>query len=284
MRKLLNISMMLVLLTLSQASRAEGLWPKNSRRPGGTEGVREMDDDRYPWIGSLSLLGYEICSVWIVRHGLAITAKHCIQGIFGMNDTSASDYFRPFFEVHFGPTDDRVHIKLNKIAFDSGDNDIAFLFYSSRYTENLIGLKAKVYLGEIKKNMPLITGGFPIVDGFPKPWRNRVVAHGCHATGFSSTAKNPRYHGIFQDTSCPTWDGDSGGVVFQVAADGSVFLFGVITDTFDLLSDGLTADPDFIRKDQFGSYNSTMFSPLSESKDLLNLLPAEAFSRSGVEQ
>lgn len=236
-------------------------------RPG-LEGQRRAASDEYPWIGKINQYNRMFCSAWILEHGLAVTAKHCFTHR-GLNqrdvDQSLSSY-----SLLFGTNQQSVSVKsasIRHIQFDSGANDLVFIVYDPTQTMS-IPFQSQVVLDPVPANTPMKLGGFP------SPKFRRVISEGCRTTGyrndFPARPRDPGYEGIFEDTTCGAWYGASGGVLFDVDPSGAVFLYGVVTHTFDVLSDG-SLDPSKIQEDAFGSLATTMFSPLRDSHDLSQL-------------
>lgn len=237
-------------------------------RPGTAGNRRDVGDD-YPWVGQLSRFGQPSCSVWILRHGVAVTARHCFTHQ-NMDEAEANAEIN-YFRLRFGTSNKPVIVggsQIRKIQFDSGSNDIVFFLYDAKATQT-IPLKSHVVLD------PLPADTKVNLLGYPNAGSKRVISENCRTTGYRGSfpphEQDSGYEGVFEDTTCAGWFGVSGGVFFGIDTNGDILLYGVVTHTFDILADG-SLDPEFIKQDQFGNYSTTMFSPLKDSRDLQDLM------------
>ena len=101
----------------------------------------------------------------------------------------------------------------------------------------------------------------------------RFLSSGCKFTGkngyIPAMQNDPGYDGLFYDTTCPGWWGNSGGPVYKIDSEGNpTDLVGVVTHTFDVTSDG-SLDTSKEGKDDFGTYiASTAISTFSLATQL----------------
>ncbi len=236
-------------------------------RPG-VEGSR-IATNALNWIGQLKGSGTIFCTAWIIKHGIAVTAKHCFshQGL----DVALANQYMTILSMDFTDQNNSViTVRPGSIIFDEGNNDIAFLIYDKSLTETKITFEHELSLLPIGENSEVS------IAGFPHPTFQKVISQKCRTTGvqkgFPPMEKDPGYIGIFEDTTCAGWFGVSGGPVFLFdPTKNKTTLYGVVTHTFDVLANG-EPDPQFFRVDQFGDHSTTMYSPLASSQNLLSLL------------
>ncbi len=259
-----------------------------ANRPG-VEGKREVTA-KYHWVGKLRNMNevHTSCAVWIYRHGIAITAKHCI-GVMPGDAVSAGD------EAEYNSSSDNLlknnfldkkylefdlseneKITISKDAsemsvhLDTGDNDLAYILYDPIVTKGKIDLAhVDIKLEKMNEGQELSLIGFPQPQ--PSGRVDRVISTECRATGSSGrvtqTEKRTGYIGILEDTTCSGWWGVSGGPVFTEAEDGKITIYGLVTHTFDENEYGMI-DVHTLKEDSLGTSAAINMSSLSLNEDL----------------
>jgi V8-like Glu-specific endopeptidase len=226
-------------------------------------------DKEYNWIGKLNINGRPECTTWILKHGIAVTAKHCFLHK-DLNEFFANEYVS-FFSIEFTDKDEQViNVPLTSIKFDEGNNDIVYLIYEEKATNDKIKFNHTFSTDNTNPNTEVN------LAGYTENSSDRIISTNCFTTGFQkdfpATKMDPGYLGVFENTNCRSWYGVSGGPVFsEDPATKSTIIYGVVTHTFDTLESG-EPNPLLITVDEFGESLSTMFSSFHTSLDLQNML------------
>ncbi|WLQ17434.1 serine protease [Hahella aquimaris] len=221
---------------------------------------------------------FRICTGLILKHGLVVTAKHCFR-----DDSKKGNYYLAYSEDGSINQND-LYIPVASFEYDSaveGINDLAVVHYDPGYTEGKLALK-DIHLNfgpAPEAGAPLFSVGYPIVKTQSTLRVSSAKCQRKHRSGrLLSSPKSPGYDGVLFDTDCPAFWGNSGAPVFNARYDdlGNVELIsleGVITHTFDLVSNG---DLDYrkMKHDAFGPYMTSNYSPLGQSVRLKEILKA----------
>jgi V8-like Glu-specific endopeptidase len=283
----------LFLLMLAQAVSADEIQAVNITdiNSSSTREVRKNSAEQYLSVGVITLQSEIFCSMMVVRHGLLITAKHCFQhkGLSPENvdlSTFSTVYTKDgTIGIRGGvgtvlASPNLLTIQPTKLLFDSGDNDIAYLFYDAKETEGKIQLEdfeiATANDRPQGRNLKLV--GFPAPREFPfEELMNRVVSIDCKETDkvgkIPPMEKEKGFDGLLIETTCAAWSGNSGGPVFALPVNKKdpKKLIGVLTHTFYLKENG-ELDSNHLKSDSIGYYMDGNYSPLSSSRDLSRLL------------
>jgi hypothetical protein len=245
-----------------------------ARAQSHVEGSRRLVTTEYRWVGKLSLNGSFACAAWLLKHGVAVTAKHCFTHK-RMNQASVTRNLDGF-QLSFGTANGMMHIgapDISAVHFDTGANDIAFVTYKGSLTEGKVEFNHRIMLEPAPAGLPMF------VIGFPAPGLRRTMAEGCRATGvigtFPPKPKDIGYDGPLEETSCGAWYGVSGGAVFAIDNSGPkpvTLVYGVLAHTFAVNEDG-SIDQSKVKNDELGPHSSGVFSPFRASQDLRLLIP-----------
>ncbi|MDG9671922.1 serine protease [Hahella sp. CR1] len=246
---------------------------------GQSDGLeRSLVDDFDYIVPILDEDHFRICTGLILKHGLVVTAKHCFR-----DDSKKGNYYLAYSEDSSIDQND-LYIPVASFEYDSaveGINDLAIVHYDPGYTEGKLALKdTPLNFGPAPETgAALFSVGYPIVKT-----QNtlRVSSAKCQRKQRSGkllpSPKSPGYDGVLFDTDCPAFWGNSGAPVFSARYDeqGNVELIsleGVITHTFDLVSNG---DLDYrkMKHDAFGPYMTSNYSPLGQSVRLKEIMKA----------
>ncbi|MFZ8934340.1 MAG: trypsin-like peptidase domain-containing protein [Bacteriovoracaceae bacterium] len=240
---------------------------------------RVINNDAHPFVGLMRYKGDISCAVFVVKHGVAVTAKHCFEH-YGINeDNFEAKELSMSFPKAGGNVDflntlvegDDVH----RLILDRGQNDIAYIIYKRETTLEEFKLnefKVNDY-AEIEEGTEVFRAGFPM--GHNTVF-DKVITSGCTFTGdtghFDSMVMDKGYEGLLFDTNCPAWFGDSGGPVFSTGTDENgqniVIIHGVLSHTFEVNFLG-EIEESSIHEDDIGKYvRTSMFSPFFLASDL----------------
>lgn len=229
---------------------------------------REIGNASLDFVGEISLRGRR-CSGFLAKHGLLVTAKHCFSHYGEHPDTFSSKGIK----VVFPSADSEVVItSIERLMFDSGENDIAYLVYNPEQTSNQITLGNFYFSKDIEGDFDIYRAGFSGEEEFVN---TRILTKGCRfnqKTGyFPARITDPGYDGLLLDTECPAWFGDSGGPVIYKSEDKFVIV-GILSHTFEVDYAG-NIPLEAIERDIFGRFVKTSFvSPFSQAIDIWNLL------------
>ncbi|MBL6991737.1 MAG: trypsin-like serine protease [Bacteriovoracaceae bacterium] len=237
---------------------------------------RELAGDRFEHVGMVFIDKRTACTVSLIKHGMLITAKHCFthQGFASENEvlpqhleiffTTGSDQFEDF----------KVLIKqqsIEKVIFDRGENDLAYIVYDPKQTQNLVHLpEIEFYSSQVVAVGTALT----LVGAQPRQLYRDIYTPSnfqkvktIHCSRSNKQGKIPPigrhngYEGMLYGTNCPGWFGNSGGP-FYILEEDKLVLVGVLTHTFDLLENG-DVDPYTLYRDEFGDKGeSTNFSAI----------------------
>ncbi len=232
---------------------------------------REVGNSTLEFVGQLNM-GNRKCSGFIIKHGLLVTAKHCFSHI----GVTPENFSPKRISIIFPQADFKVMINsVDKLIFDSGENDIAYLTYEPSQTINKIELGTFEVARDVDLTLDIFRAGFSGEEIFSG---DRILSKGCKFTQktgeFPPMVTDPGYEGMLYDTECPAWFGDSGGPVIAFH-EGKYLLIGVLSHTFEVDFAGEIL-PESIEHDQFGRYVKTsIISPFSEALDIWDLMDSK---------
>lgn len=216
------------------------------------------------------------CTATIIKHGVALTAKHCF------TDKEIEPNKLGKIMISF-PAQSLANAKplavrgdqIKKVIFD-GPNDIAYILYNPGATNGLtLDLPHLVSADGLSKGKPTKLIGFPVEES-PTPLYPKVERGDCSFTGKKGTIPpaedGPRYDGMLYENDCKAWWGMSGGPVLDMSDVKNPKVIGVISHTFNLTEEG-DINPEKIESDQYGKFiKGTAISPLTEAKQLNSVL------------
>ena len=248
--------------------------------------VRVINNDLHPSVGLMRYKGDISCAAFVIRHGVAVTAKHCFDH-FHINEDNFDPNLLSISFPKVGGNVDFNNIKVEKqnvykLILDRGENDIAFILYNRNVTKNEFSVsefKVNDY-SEIESGVEVFRAGFPM--GHNTVF-DKVITSGCIFTGesghFDAMVMDQGYEGLLFDTNCPAWFGDSGGPVFSKGEDEQgnpiTIIHGVLSHTFEVNFLG-EIEESSILEDEIGKYvRTSMFSPFFYSSDLKMALETE---------
>jgi hypothetical protein len=229
---------------------------------------REIGNSTLQFVGKIKFPNHS-CSGFIVKHGLLVTAKHC----FNHFDINPDNFNPKGTSVTFPGNKSKVVINsIDKLIFDSGENDIAYLTYDPSQTLDLINLGDFKISKDIDFDLDIFRAGFSGEETYSS---DRILTQGCKFNKkkghFPAMVTDPGYEGLLFDTECPAWFGDSGGPVITLQ-EGKLVIVGILSHTFEVDFAG-EIPPESIERDSFGRYVKTsIVSPFSEALDIWNLL------------
>ena len=210
-----------------------------------------------------------LCTFSILRHGLLLTAKHCFTHL----GSSTKPVKVKNLSVIFPGLVSLSGSALKEIILDPGPNDIAYVRYEATRTEGVIALPSI----KVGRGLPALEAELQM-PGFPNaPAKNRKLALSlpCALNGrhdrFPPKAKDAGYEGELWEMACPAWRGQSGSPLIE-ELDGAVTVYGVLTHTFQVNSDG-SIDDSAVETDEFGKFVLlSAYSPLFLAERLDALL------------
>jgi len=171
---------------------------------------RVIDNDSHPSVGLMRYKGDISCAVFVVRHGVAVTAKHCFDH-YGINEDNFSPQDLSMSFPKKGGNVDFLNTLVEgddvvKLILDRGENDIAYIIYNRNKTINefrLDGFKVNDY-AEIEEGTEVFRAGFPM--GHNTVF-DKVITSGCTFTGdsghFDAMVMDKGYEGLLFDTTVP---------------------------------------------------------------------------------
>lgn len=255
----------------------------NEGSQGSQTLARSDAESKFFAVGLVTYENTHRCTATIIKHGVALTAKHCFEDSeieeshlrkVGLNFRHASD-------LDGSPVFVRGN-QIKKIVFDGPTNDIAYVLYDSSATSRLkLDLPLAENPSSPGQDASTAIVGFPveekIVPQFPK-----VLSKDCSFTGKSGSIppseNDSGYDGLLFETTCEGWWGMSGGPVLGFGSSGNPEIIGVVTHTFHLTDTG-DIDEGHIRKDGFGDYiRDVAISPLSQAGQLKQTLALDVDS------
>ena len=152
-------------------------------------------DNAFDFVGLLSVESKPTCTATIYRHGVLITARHCLEFLFAKSlDSQGENQHFTFLNVDFKNSVRIDGLSIYQVIFDSPQNDFAYLIYDKSITENRIELpkiKLASSANQIEGSKDLINIGFPL----PKKVRQikKLVSKPCQLDGRK---------GSIQSTNC----------------------------------------------------------------------------------
>ena len=210
------------------------------------------------------------CTGTILDHGVVLTARHCFDNGLEKNIENIE------LEVDASLSHPKLTItNISSLNFDSGNNDFAWLIYNKDQSIVRTDLQ-KIELDRDHiptEGDPLSLIGFPVTDSGKLL---KLVTRPCirlkRQGEILPLPKDPGYLGIFYDTNCIAWRGNSGGPLFSMktGASGQEIhkLVGIVTHTFDVTALGSILES-ALSKDEFGTYVKTVnFSSITAAKDV----------------
>ena len=229
--------------------------PADQKSPGERLPGRHPAGAAWPSVGLMT--AFDQCSGVIVRHGLFLTAKHCVAWTRGVA--------KPDLRLSFpakgteGAERDEIHVEKEAIsAVELVDgHDLAIIRYDAAVTEKKVPLAVE----KVADDRPPV-GATLLLISYPSNRTAepiRVVSPPCHTKnlfGPMSGALASTYEGSLLGTDCIAWWGSSGAPVFLADADHPdqpLELLGVVSHSFDVDEKGNPL-PGILGSDQFGEY------------------------------
>lgn len=223
----------------------------------------------FDFVGLLYSEGRVVCTISIVKHGLLVTAKHCLAP-FAQEIKRES---KPsFLTVKFPYA--RTKVVLTGLGFinselDAGDNDLAYFEYDPHATREIIDVPQIEWSTsplDYKIGDSLIVPSYR----FPKKIRRQKLGvQECKVGAKVARLDHalPIYKGDFQDSTCTGYNLASGSPFLKKTANGYK-LIGVLSHTFEINNSTGEILPQSLKEDEWGLYTSTVFSPafLAKSK------------------
>ena len=222
---------------------------------------------QYEFVGKLFDQDDFRCTIFILKHGVAATAKHCIDRSWPINNSGNTQY--SFLSMEF-PKASGGRIRVDGMSItgvykDSGPNDLAYFIYDAKATDGKIQVPILHFMREAhaytKTTEALFTVGFAL----PTKIQNlrRLQSRACAFNGEAREMSDPRYQGLLYGATCPGSWGASGSPIFSAGAEsGSLNLWGVLTHTFTTNLSGQHSD-------EWGPYTDINFSPTYLGKEFL---------------
>lgn len=238
---------------------------------------REVVNDKFENVGLIHNSGKNGCTGTIIKHGVILTAKHCF-GSREIGELGASHFSVSFISARY-PLTKAFLINGNdikRIVPDTGNNDIAYMLYEPKATEEKIDLVVnQIQLSVPSKETPALIIGYPTQTNNPEHL-SKIISRNCSFDGVSSEytqmVLSNQYHGRLYQTSCAGFYGNSGGPVIIRDNLNRLKLIGVVTHTFSVDSFGQILEKR-IETDPFGQYIADAnVSLLSDAKSLSNVL------------
>jgi hypothetical protein len=234
---------------------------------------RDEAESNFFAVGLVTYENIHRCTATIVKHGVALTAKHCFQAneIEESNLRKIDLNFRHANDLDSAPVFVRGnHIK--KIVFDGPSNDIAYILYEPSATSRLkLDLPLAERPSSPNKDATTAIVGYPVEERID-PQFPKVTSKDCSFTGKSDhidpSENDNGYDGLLFETTCEGWSGMSGGPTLGFGPSGNAEVIGVVTHTFHLTATG-EIDENHIKTDAFGNYiRDVAISPLSQAEQL----------------
>jgi hypothetical protein len=261
-----------------------------------TESVRTITKS-YEFVGRMFLESQPTCTVFLIAHGKAVTAKHCFKQIF-KNSASLpqmKNSFSPLFkETRISDETKITHpayislefysqkfpdpilitgLQIESFYADSGQNDWAYIDYDPKVTEGLLKIP-KIELSTLKETKAddsIYSVGYFLPQKVQT--QNRFISRGV-TTGLTGSLEKilPEYEGILQDSTLPGWYLASGSPIFRGQPDQNddqnspIELLGILSHTFEVLEDG-SLDNTLLKKDFWGNWTKANFSLVPSNKE-----------------
>lgn len=240
----------------------------DSQKPApetGKMAARRADvEGQFDFVGLLYIEDRPTCTVTILRHGFIRMARHCLDAKWFVDEKSETKI--TFISVAFFPSKGRelrIEGSAMFVAGDAGENDLAYIRYPAELTSGAITLPTF----ELMTDPATPAAGALFTVGYPVPEKvqrlQRMVSAPCKVDGKSGTV--PGYRGHLVGTTCPAWFGASGSLILSAGDKPNHFkVWGVLSHTFSV---DANAKPlaSAIKKDAWGVYTDSNFSPLSLS-------------------
>lgn len=238
---------------------------------------RDIGIGKYSYVGFGTYyitpnFGLPFCTFTILKHGVLLTARHCIahQDNFSIKNLTIT-----FHDSLVISGDDVLDIKL-----DSAENDFAYVYYDGFKTSGKINLpKIIISDTELKDTEIVEMPGYPNSKDISQK-RLGIVSKNCKTTGkkayFPPMPADPGYLGLLTEMDCPAFMGQSGSPILlsrtNEQGEMETILFGVLTHTFSIIPDG-SVDKSKALTDDIGPYLPTSnFSPTTLSEDIFHIL------------
>ncbi len=231
--------------------------------------------ENFEFVGRMLFQSQPLCTIFILNHGQALTAKHCfrqmVQGqklltLIGPNYVTLEFYSQDKAEpISITGT------QIKSISEISGSNDWALILYEPSLT---LG-KIKIPKFDLTSKNFQQPGQKVFSVGYSLPQKaretSRLFSYG-ETTGRSGEISSllPHYLGQLYESTLPGWYLASGSPIFEatgdlkaLAPDQTLKLVGILSHTFDLTEKG-EVDLSAIRTDFWGPWTKTNFSALPE--------------------
>lgn len=223
---------------------------------------RHVDvDGQFDYVGMLFFNDAPICTVTILKHGVLMLARHCIDPSWTAGATANTKY--TFLNVQFRPAKGEPvlidGLDITQIQGDTGTDDLAFIRYVADDTKSI---QLPIFDLVKDKNAPppaaIFTVGYPMPDKVQH--LERMVTNPCRLDG--KTGELTGYQGELVGTTCPAWFGSSGSLIFAASTQsGHVQVLGALSHTFDVDANGQPL-ASAIKTDAYGSYTDSNYSPM----------------------
>jgi hypothetical protein len=242
------------------------------------EGVRmEAVQVEHQFVGMLFDQNRFVCTVFVLRHGLAITSKACLNPSWPIGGHPGVRY--SFLSLEFPRVaDDGPPVRVDGMQIaglipDSGLNDFVYITYEAKLTEGRLVLPSlklmrdsNSYGAEISKS-DLFTLGFALPA---KPRHLRRLRSGiCHA--YARDVSPPFDRSNFNRSNfrsdCPGWTGSAGLPILSMGErEGQFIVWGIVSEQPNLNENGVKT-PNY-RVDSWGRFVNVGFSPTYLMQDL----------------
>lgn len=235
----------------------------------------------FDFVGRLLLDSQPLCTVFILQHGKAVTAKHCVRRMIETLKLQKDKVlFSPnYVTLEFQPHDrtDAISIagvQLKSISVDPGPNDWAYIEYDADRTNGVIRVPKIVptTLASQTKGQNVFSVGYAL----PQKVRTseRLLSTGKTTGRVGSIAGLlSDYSGQLFEATIPGWNLASGSPLFEGVPDASnsigdqpLRLVGILSHTFDLTAAG-GINPQAIQSDFWGFWTKTNFSAVPRTPE-----------------
>lgn len=235
----------------------------------GVRGETARNDHQF--VGLLYDQNKFVCTIFVLRHGLVVTAKSCLNPAWPVGGHPGVRY--SFLTLEFPGVDGegssiRVDgMQITGVFPDTGRNDFAYLTYDPQLTESRLLVPELKLVREARKydrtsGANLFTVGFAIPA---KPQRLlRLKSADCHFYGQTS---GPGERGPVIKSDCPGWTGSAGQpVLSEGERPGQYNVWGVMSL---LPSAESLSDRGRVKQDGWGRFAEIDFSPVCLADHLL---------------
>lgn len=222
----------------------------------------------FEFVGLMYVNNRPRCTVSVIRHGLILSAKHCLADSL---DLLLKGGKFPFLKMEFPYSQENLMIfgmSIYSVTQDSVDNDFIYLHYDPILSINRLKIPEIQTMNSkesLDKEAKLLLAAFRLPQ---KARELKMEIQMCSATNEigSINAILPQYTGILRGSTCQAYFMSSGAPFFQINEKKELVLVGVLAHTFSLDEHG-QLDSSQISNDGWGDKTFTNFSPLSEVRN-----------------